>query len=104
MIAQAIRWLALTAGPWLLQGFIAKLLIQLGIAVVSAAVVLVAFNTLLSIAVAQVASLSAANAAAFNLMALFGVFKALSLIASTALAKATWLAAKPHMSWFQQGQ
>lgn len=99
-ILAGIRWLGLTAAPWLMQGLIAKILVQLGITIVSAGAVLIAFNTLLGIAVDQVAAISSAHAAAFQLAALFGVFKALSLIASTALAKATWLAARPTLGLF----
>lgn len=99
-ILNGIRWLGVTVAPWLVQGLIAKILVQLGVAVVSAGVVLVSFNTLLGIAIDQIAVLSGAYAGAFQLMALFGVFKALSLIASVYLAKVTWLAAKPTLKLF----
>lgn len=103
-ILAAIRWLGVTVAPWLMQGLVAKILVSLGISIVSAGAVLVAFNTLLGIAVDQVAAISSAHAAAFQLAALFGVFKALSLIASTALAKATWLAARPTLGLFNNNQ
>lgn len=103
-ILAGVRWLGVTAGPWLLSSFVSSLLVKLGIAVVSAGAVIVAFNTVMAIAISQVSTLSGAFPQVVQLLALFGVFEGLSLIASVYLAKLTWLAAKPSLTLFQAQQ
>lgn len=97
-ILAGIRWLGAVVAPGLMTAFAAHLLAKLAIGIVSGAVILTAATTLLGIAQAQVSALGGVSASALDLLRLFGVFEALSLIMSAYLAKATWLMVKPTLT------
>ncbi|MBX9915876.1 DUF2523 family protein [Nitrosomonas oligotropha] len=100
-ILTAFRWLAITALPFMLSSFVVGLLIKLGVAVTSWAVISWAAEYLRDFANAQLAVIGGGEigASVMGLLSLFGVFEGISLIVSCYLAKATWLSVKPSLTW-----
>ena len=100
-ILTAIRWLAINALPLMLSSFIVGLLIKIGIAITSWAVIVWTAEYLRDMAVAQIAVIQSGTIgnAVISMLLLFGVFEGLSLIVSCYLAKATWLAIQPSLTW-----
>lgn len=100
-ILTALRWLAITAFPFMASAFVVGFLVKVGVAITSWAVILLTAETLRDIAVEQMANIGAGEVgvSVLGLLGLFGVFEGLSLIVSTMLAKATWLAIRPSLTW-----
>ncbi len=76
-------------------------LLKVGVGVTSWAVILYSATTLKDIAINALGTIGAgqAGASVLGLLGLFGVFEGLSLILSSMLAKATWLAIRPSLTW-----
>ncbi|MDR4520009.1 MAG: hypothetical protein R3E36_05335 [Nitrosomonas sp.] len=100
-ILSAIRWLGLNALPVMLSSFVVGLLIKVGVAVTSFWIIYELSIILRDMAIAQLAVVGggAVGESVLGLLALFGVFEGMSLIVSSLLAKATWLAVKPSLTW-----
>jgi hypothetical protein len=100
-ILTAIRWLAINALPLMLSSFIVGLLIKIGIAITSWAVIVWTAEYLRDMAISQIAVIQSGTIgnAVISMLSLFGVFEGLSLIVSCYLAKATWLAIQPSLTW-----
>ena len=100
-ILTAFRWLAITALPFMLSSFVVGLLLKLGVAVTSFAVITWAAEYLRDFANAQLAVMGSGEigASVMGLLSLFGVFEGISLIVSCYLAKATWLSVRPSLTW-----
>lgn len=96
-----LRWLTISAVPFMLSAFVVGLFVKLGLAVGSMAVIVYAANTLKDMALSQLSTIAAgsAGAAVLELLALFGVFEGISLIVSSMLAKASWMAVRPSLTW-----
>lgn len=100
-ILTAIKWLAVTALPFMLSSFVVGLLLKLGVAVTSFAVISWAADYLREFANNQLAAMSSGQVgqSVISLLSLFGVFEGISLIVSCYLAKATWLSVRPSLTW-----
>jgi hypothetical protein len=106
-VLAGIRWLGAVVLPGLATGFVAHILAKLSISVITGVVIFESAEWLINFLNGQISALGgsgAAAAAALQLMSLFGVFEALSLIASAYLAKATWLMMKPSLAMIGPGQ
>ena len=103
-ILSAFRWLAITAFPVMASAFVVGLLVKIGVGITSWAVILLTAETLRDMAIDQLTNIGAGEVggAVLGLLGLFGVFEGLSLIVSTMLAKATWLAIRPSLTWLTQ--
>jgi Protein of unknown function (DUF2523) len=100
-ILNGMRWIAISAFPIMASAFVVGFLVKVGVGITSWAVILLTAETLRDIAIDQLATIGAGDAGAsvLGLLGLFGVFEGLSLIVSTMLAKATWLAIRPSLTW-----
>lgn len=100
-ILAAIRWLAITALPFMASAFVVGLLLKIGVAITSFAVIAWAADYLKEFANAQLAVIGSGQfgSSVMSLLSLFGVFEGISLIVSCYLAKATWLSVKPSLTW-----
>lgn len=100
-ILAAIRWLAITALPFMASAFVVGLLVKIGVAITSWAVISWAAEYLRDFANAQLATIGSGELgqSVMGLLSLFGVFEGISLIVSCYLAKATWLSVKPSLTW-----
>ncbi len=100
-ILSAIRWLGLNALPVMLSTFVVSLLIKIGVAVTSFYIIYELSIMLRDMAIDQLSTIGggAVGQSVLGLLAMFGVFEGLSLIVSSLLAKATWLAVKPSLTW-----
>jgi hypothetical protein len=100
-ILAAIKWLAITALPLMASTFVVGILIKIGIAVTSWVVIVWTAEYLRDMAIAQIAVIQSGTigGAVVSMLSLFGVFEGLSLIVSCYLAKATWLAISPSLTW-----
>ena len=101
VILGAMRWLTIYAVPVMLSSFVVGLLIKIGVAVTSFAVIAWAAEYLRDFANSQLASIGSGElgASVMALLSLFGIFEGISLIVSCYLAKATWLSVKPSLTW-----
>jgi len=100
-ILTAIRWLGIHALPIMLSSFVFGLLVKIGVGITSFVVIVWSAEWLRDFAIAQLAVIGAGEAggAVLSLLSLFGVFEGISLIVSSYLAKATWLAIRPSLTW-----
>ena len=100
-ILTAIRWLAITALPFMLSSFVFGLLVKIGVSITSMYVIVWAAEWLRDYAVGQLATIGAGEtgAAVLQMLSMFGVLEGLSLIVSCYLAKATWLSIRPSLTW-----
>ena len=100
-ILTAIRWLAITALPFMLSSFVFGLLVKIGVGITSMFVITWTAEYLRDYAVGQMATIGAGEtgAAVLQMLSLFGIFEGLSLIVSCYLAKATWLSIRPSLTW-----
>lgn len=100
-ILAAIRWLGASVLPGLARGILAHVFAKAGIALVTGVAVWQSVEIVIGVIEDQVAALSSGApyaAAAVNLLGLFGVFQALSLILSAYIIKATWILMKPSLT------
>lgn len=83
------------------SAFVVGLLVKIGVAITSWAVITWAAEYLRDFANAQLALMGSGNLgqSVMGLLSLFGVFEGISLIVSCYLAKATWLSVKPSLTW-----
>lgn len=100
-ILAAIKWLAITALPFMASAFVVGLLVKIGVAITSWAVITWAAEYLRDFANSQLATIGSGEMgqSVMGLLSLFGVFEGISLIVSCYLAKATWLSVKPSLTW-----
>lgn len=100
-ILAAIKWLAITALPFMASAFVVGLLVKIGVAITSWAVITWAAEYLRDFANAQLTTMGSGELgqSVMGLLSLFGVFEGISLIVSCYLAKATWLSVKPSLTW-----
>jgi Protein of unknown function (DUF2523) len=100
-ILTAFRWLAINAIPFMLSAFVVGLLVKIGVAITSWAVIDWAAEYLRVFANAQLSSIGSGQlgSSVIGLLSLFGIFEGISLIVSCYLAKATWLSVKPSLTW-----
>jgi hypothetical protein len=87
-ILTAFGWLGATVVPWLATHLVSAMLVRLGMAVITFAVVLVSINTLIGYVNGLIGGLPSDL---LGLLRLFGFFEALSIIASAYLTKAGWM-------------
>ncbi len=97
-ILTAIRWLAITAAPFLMRQAVAHILMKLGIAVVTFGVIMISLNTLIDIIQTEIGNLGSFGVIgpAVNMLNMFGFFNGLSLIISAYLARAGWMVVTPR--------
>lgn len=100
-ILTAIRWLGINALPFMLSSFVVGLLLKIGVAITSWSVITWAAEYLRDMAISQLAVIQSGTVgnSVIQLLSLFGVFEGISLIVSCYLAKATWLAIQPSLTW-----
>ena len=101
VILNAIRWLGVSLMPIMLSSFVVGLLVKFSVAVTSWMVITFTAEYLRDQAIIYLADINTgtAGAAVYAMLSLFGVFEGLSLIVSTMLAKASWLAIRPSLTW-----
>lgn len=100
-ILSAITWIGSSVLPGLARGILAHMFAKAGIGLITGLAVYASVQVVLGIIRNQVAALGSSAtyaSAAVQLLSLFGVFEALSLILSAYIAKATWLMMKPSLS------
>lgn len=96
-----LRWIAVTAAPVILTSFIVGLFVKMGLAMGSMYVIYASAEYLKNFALQQMAVIGAGTIGGqvLDMMGMFGVLEGISLVISTALAKATWLMIQPSLTW-----
>lgn len=96
-----IRWAAVTALPVMLSTFVVGLFVKAGLAIGSMFVIYASAEYLKNFAIQQLSAIGSGTVGVqvLDMMAMFGILEGISLVISTALAKATWLMIQPSLTW-----